>query len=118
VPPGLYRRTIHPVLVRTGPEARRRALRTSELFFPYFAMSVRYDDARSRERLAPLGIEPPPLRSYFDRLMDFARAAGWGRNPLRRHETFVALDSRWRAPLAERVERRRRFLEALAASHR
>ena len=81
-------------------------------------MSVRYDDARSRERLAPLGIEPPPLRSYFDRLMDFARAAGWGRNPLRRHETFVALDSRWRAPLAVRVERRRRFLEALAASHR
>jgi thioester reductase-like protein len=117
LPPRLYRRTIHPILARTGSEARRRALRVSEQFFPYFAMRVRYDDARSHQALSELGIEPPPLRSYFDRLMDFARAAEWGRRPLERHETFVTLDSR-AGPLAERVARRRRFLDALAAAQR
>src|SRR3954454_23087291 len=109
--PRLYRNLIHPVLVRTGPERRRRALRRSEVFFPYFAMAVDYDDERTRSALKPAGIEPPPLRSYFDRLMDFARLAEWGRRPYERHETFVAPDSR-EAPLAERIERRRRFLRA------
>jgi long-chain acyl-CoA synthetase len=118
LPPRLYRRTLHPILVRTGSEARRRGLRASEQFFPYFAMRVSYDDRRSRRALSDLGIEPPPLRSYFDRLMDFARAADWGRRPLERHETFVSVDSRADGPLAERVARRRRFLEALAASNR
>jgi thioester reductase-like protein len=118
LPPGLYRRTIHPILVRSGSEARRRALRSSEQFFPYFAMRVRYDDERSRRALRGFGVEPPPLRSYFDRLMDFARAADWGRRPLERHESFVSLDSREDGRLADRVGRHRRFLEALAASQR
>jgi thioester reductase-like protein len=115
--PRVYRSLIHPVLVRTGPEKRRRALRRSEIFFPYFAMDVSYDDERARAALAPAGLEPPPLRAYFDRLMDFARLAEWGRRPYERHETFVAPDSR-EAPLAERIERRRRFLRASAAGQR
>jgi thioester reductase-like protein len=80
VPPGLYRRAIHPILVRRGNEARRRALRRSEVYFPYFAMSTRFDDAIAREALLPLGIEAPPLRTYFERIVDFAHAADWGRS--------------------------------------
>ena len=118
LPPRLYRRTIHPILVRSGSGARRRALRASEQLFPYFAMRVSYDDERSRRALRGLGIEPPPLRSYFDRLMDFARVADWGRRPIQRHETFVTPYSRQQGRLAERVARRRRFREALAASQR
>ena len=115
--PRLYRGLIHPVLVRTGPEKRRRALRRSEVFFPYFAMAVRYENERTRSALAPHALEAPPLRSYFDRLMDFARLADWGKRPYERHETFVSPDSR-QAPLAERIERRRRLLRASAAAHR
>ena len=36
---------------------------------------------RTRVALAPKGIEAPPLRAYFDRLMAFARAADWGKRP-------------------------------------
>jgi thioester reductase-like protein len=115
--PRPYRALVHPVLARMGPPGRRRALRRSEIFFPYFAMDVRYDDRRARAALAPRGLEAPPLRSYFDRLMDFARLAEWGRRPFERHETFVAPDSR-DAPLADRIERRRRFLRAVAAAQR
>jgi len=47
-------------------------------------MRVRFDDARARALLAPMGIAPAPLPSYFGRLIDFARAARWGRRPLDR----------------------------------
>jgi thioester reductase-like protein len=91
LPPRLYRRVIHPVLVRQGSESRRRALRRSEAYFPYFAMRIRYEDDGARSALTPLGIEAPPLRSYFDRLMEFARTAEWGRRKIPRHEAFGSL---------------------------
>jgi thioester reductase-like protein len=88
LPPWLYRRLIHPLLVRRGSEARRRALRRSEVYFPYFAMRTRYDNSAARRVLGRRGIEPPPLVSYFHRLMAFAQAADWGRRPVRRHEVI------------------------------
>lgn len=74
--PSAYRRAVHPLLKRIG---HRRALEASEVFFPYFAMRVRYDTSNARAGLAGTGIQPPPLRDYFDRLMDFAVAAEWGK---------------------------------------
>jgi long-chain acyl-CoA synthetase len=87
--PSIYRRVMHPVLVRTGPEKRRRALRRSEPFFPYFAMGTRYDDSHARAALGPKGIEPPALASYFDRLMGYALRAEWGRSPVPRHRLLA-----------------------------
>jgi hypothetical protein len=54
-------------------------LKRSEVFFPYFTMRLRFDDRRARRRLAPRGIEAPPVERYLDRLIDFARFADWGR---------------------------------------
>jgi thioester reductase-like protein len=104
VSPGLYRRAVHPLLVRTGSEARRRALRRSEVYFSYFSAEGGFEAERTLQALAPYGIEPPPLRAYFDRLMAFARAADWGRRPLARHEAAAAVE----APLAEPARRRPR----------
>jgi thioester reductase-like protein len=75
VPPRAYRRLVHPLLLRTGDERRRKALRASEAFFPYFAMRVHYDTANARRS----GIVPPALADYFERLMGFAEAAEWGK---------------------------------------
>jgi thioester reductase-like protein len=88
VPPTLYRRLIHPVLLRQGSESRRRALRRSEVYFPYFAMRTRYDNEAARGALGPLGIEVPPLPTYFNRLLEYATAAEWGRRPVPRHEAI------------------------------
>ncbi len=96
LPPRLYRRLVHPILVRRGSEARRRALRRSEVYFPYFAMRTRYDNGAARAALGPLGIEVPPLAAYFKRLLDFAMATDWGRRPVQRHEVIG------RPPAAER----------------
>jgi long-chain acyl-CoA synthetase len=79
IPPGLYERVLHPLLVRGGGEKRRRALEKSEVFFPYFSARVRYDDRRARGRLAPAGIEVTPVERYFGRLADFAVGTRWGK---------------------------------------
>jgi long-chain acyl-CoA synthetase len=85
VPAGAYRRLVHPLLLRTGDDRRRKALTASEVFFPYFAMRVRYDTINARAALAGTGVAVPPLRDYFDRLMDYAVAADWGRSQPQRH---------------------------------
>jgi thioester reductase-like protein len=100
--PALYRRTLHPLLLRLGSERRRRALRASEVFFPYFAMALHYDNERTRQALEPHGIEVPALPDYFDRLLDFAVEADWGKRPIPRHRRHVA-------PLSPRPRRRRRL---------
>jgi thioester reductase-like protein len=85
VDPRFYRRVVRTALVlATRDERRRRTLARSELFFPYFAMNVCFDDRRSRVALRGTDIGPTPLRSYFDRLAEFALAADWGRAPIPR----------------------------------
>ena len=84
LPPAVYLRLVHPlVLRRAGPRARR-ALRRSEIFFPYFSLGVRFDDRRARELLDPLGIRPVPMTKHFGAMVDFAEAARWGKNPISR----------------------------------
>jgi thioester reductase-like protein len=81
VDPALYRRLMHPVLLRAMRGSRRRALQRSEVYFPYFDMDVHFDDARTRARLEPAGIRAAPLESYFNRIVDFAVETDWGRGP-------------------------------------
>jgi long-chain acyl-CoA synthetase len=79
MPPSLYRKLAHPLLLRRADDRRRKALEDSEVFFPYFAMEVRYDTRRAEAALDGTGVTVPPLRDYFAQLMDYAVAADWGR---------------------------------------
>jgi thioester reductase-like protein len=115
IEPSLYRRVVHPLLVHaTRDERYRRALTRSEAFFPYFAMAVTYDDRRSRVALRGTGIRPTPLRTYFDRLVEFALAAEWGRLPIPR-----AIVARPEGLLSHgRAAQRRRAAQGRSAAHR
>jgi thioester reductase-like protein len=85
IAPWVYRRVVHPLLVRASSDRRyRRVLERSEVYFPYFSMAVVYDNRRARASLRGAGIKPPPLARYFDRLVEFALAAEWGRRPISR----------------------------------
>jgi thioester reductase-like protein len=90
IPPRLYRRLIHPLVVRRSEGQRRRALEQSEALFPYFSMRVRFDDGRARSRLRPAGVRVSPLELYFERLLDFAVRARWGRDQRGRAEARSA----------------------------
>jgi thioester reductase-like protein len=82
--PRLYRNAMHPVLVRTGSDRRRRALRQMEVFFPYLSARVAYRNGRTRRRLESAGIAPGSVDAYLDRLIGFAQRARWGREPISR----------------------------------
>jgi long-chain acyl-CoA synthetase len=84
VPPALYARTVHPLLLRRSRGAKRRWLEQAPVFFPYFALRVRHDTSRAQEALAAAGLGPPPLATYFERLVEFAEAARWGRRSVSR----------------------------------
>jgi thioester reductase-like protein len=79
LPPVLYRRLVHPLAVRLASGNPRDALRKTEVYFPYFAMGVRYDDRRARGRLERRGIRVSPVEHYFDRLAEFAVGSRWGK---------------------------------------
>ena len=96
VGPRLYRRVLHPLALRASPR-RRRFLRATEAYLPYFAMRVRYDDAAARAALGP-ALQPAPLKEYFDLLVDYALVAHWGRRPVARADAGGARNSRARAP--------------------
>ncbi|MCW2951444.1 MAG: Male sterility domain protein [Conexibacter sp.] len=84
LPPALYRRTLHQLLLRRSSGARGRWLERMDVFLPYFALQVRYGTERASAALAPVGVVPTPLPDYFDRLVDYAVTAEWGRTPLTR----------------------------------
>ena len=79
LPPRLYRLLVHPLVKRLSGGRRRRALERTEMLFPYFSMRVRFDASRARSRLQPVGVRFEPLEQYFERLLDFAVGARWGR---------------------------------------
>lgn len=67
----------------------KAALESSRVYFPYFAIRTVFDNARTRARLAPSGIQSPPLRDYLDRLLDFATRSRWGKRPIARAEALL-----------------------------
>ncbi len=80
IPPRVYS-FLHPLLVRMPGARRRRALQQMRVFFPYFSSRVRYGNKRTTRRL---GAEPPRVERYYDRLIDFASDAHWGRKRVAR----------------------------------
>lgn len=75
---------VSPALLDAAPDqpltdAQRRTLDRARVFFPYFALGVRFEDAATRAHLAPHGIETQPLADYFGTLMTYAEQASWGR---------------------------------------
>ena len=65
-----------PPYAQAGGSAGAAADQHGAVFLPYFDMEVVFDDTRTREQL---GIQAPPLKSYFDTLMDYADLAKWGK---------------------------------------
>jgi thioester reductase-like protein len=76
-------------LQAAGAGGRRSALEGSSVYFPYFAVGTRFDDALTRARLDPTGIRVSPLGDYFEALLDFATRSRWGKRPIARVEALA-----------------------------
>jgi thioester reductase-like protein len=89
VPPTLYRHIVQPLLLRRARPAQRRWLERVSVLFPYFASRVCFDATATHATLDALGIRVPSANDYFDRLLQFAERADWGRRPIGRAEAMV-----------------------------
>jgi hypothetical protein len=74
---------------KTLPGAQSAALEQSAVYFPYFSISTRFDDQRSRTLLEPAGITASPLGAYLERLLDFATRTRWGKRPVSRGDSLA-----------------------------
>jgi thioester reductase-like protein len=60
----------------------------AETFAPYFDVPCRFTDERARELLGRAGVQKPDPRDYLGRLIEYARAAGWGKRPVSRQASL------------------------------
>ncbi len=84
VPPALYRTLLRRLTLRHSPPGAAKLLKRNETYFSYLGVRMQFDDTGAREVLEPLGIRSSPLPEYFDRLVEFAQTARWGRRPIGR----------------------------------
>ena len=75
--------------VRSPSEFRGATIEGGRAYFPYFAVATRFEDARTRARLEPLGLRVSPLGDYLERLLDFATRSRWGKRPIARVDALA-----------------------------
>lgn len=79
VNPDLYmkyvRPFVHPILKRLRPDV----VDQGAVFLPYLAGNPSFDRRVAERLLAPHGLAPPPVESYFETIMGYAKAQGFGR---------------------------------------
>ncbi|MGO9322577.1 MAG: SDR family oxidoreductase [Solirubrobacteraceae bacterium] len=76
-----------------GGEERSSGLPVgAETFAPYFDVRCRFTDDRAGEVLTRTGVEKPEPGDYLERLIAYARLAGWGKRPITRQASFFAAD--------------------------
>ena len=63
----------------------------AETFVPYFDVRCRFTDDRASELLARAGVGQPDPRDYLGQLIAYARLARWGKTPVSRQASFVAV---------------------------
>jgi nucleoside-diphosphate-sugar epimerase len=79
-------RVVPPGSTGTGSAAHDEQ---AQVYFPYFDMDMVFDDTRAKQLLGPAGIACPHLVDYFPRLIEYAQATRWGKNPQTRDEALA-----------------------------
>jgi nucleoside-diphosphate-sugar epimerase len=84
VNPAIFMPIVRPFLYTITWGKRRESLNKGKVYLPYLAYRARFDVSQARAGLGPLGITPPPLRTYMHHLIDYAKSVNWGAATRRR----------------------------------
>jgi nucleoside-diphosphate-sugar epimerase len=84
VPPLLFDAAIRPLLYLAIWGKRREQMKKGKVYRPYLAFRATFDTTNARTALAPLGVQPPPVREYLQKLIDYAIATDWGKREAER----------------------------------
>jgi len=79
VNPTVFMAFVKPMVLAVTWGKRRQAFHKARVYLPYLSYRARFDDSQARAALEPRGITPPPVRTYFRTLVDYAIRADWGK---------------------------------------
>jgi nucleoside-diphosphate-sugar epimerase len=79
VDPRLFFAAIRPLLFLSLWGRKRRVLRDGRAYRDYFSMRMQFDTSNAEQLLGPVGLCPPPVLDYLDRLFHFCVESEWGR---------------------------------------
>jgi nucleoside-diphosphate-sugar epimerase len=82
VDPGFFFAIVRPLLFASLWGKKRRVLRDGRAYRDYFTMRMQFDTTNAERFLEPVGIRPPQVLNYLDRLFNYCVASDWGRKPV------------------------------------
>jgi len=85
VDPGFFFAVVRPILFASLWGKKRRVLRDGRAYRDYFTMRMQFDTTNAERLLEPVGIRPPQVLDYLDRLFNYCVASDWGRKPVSAH---------------------------------
>ena len=82
VDPKFFFAAVRPLLFLLLWGPKRRVLRDGRAYRDYFTMRMQFDTTNAERLLGPVGVCPPPVLDYLDRLFNYCVASEWGRKPV------------------------------------
>jgi hypothetical protein len=82
VDPKFFFAAIRPLLFLALWGRKRRVLRDGRAYRDYFTMRMQFDTSNAERLLEPVGVSPPRVLDYLDRLFHYCVASDWGRKPV------------------------------------
>jgi len=82
VDPNFFFAAIRPLLLIALWGKKRRVLSDGRAYRDYFTMKMQFDSSNAERLLGPVGVCPPPVLDYLDRLFHYCVASDWGRKPV------------------------------------
>ena len=79
VDPKLFFAIVRPILFMALWGRKRRVLRDGRAYRDYFTMRMQFDTTNAERLLEPVGLRPPHVLDYLDRLFNYCVASEWGR---------------------------------------
>jgi long-chain acyl-CoA synthetase len=79
VSPRLFFGAVRPLLFVSLWGKKRRVLTDGKAYRDYFTMKMQFDTTNAERLLGPVGLTPPPVLEYLDRLFNYCVASEWGR---------------------------------------
>jgi thioester reductase-like protein len=82
IDPKLFFAVVRPLLFMSLWGRKRRVLRDGRAYRDYFTMRMQFDTSNAERLLQPVGVSPPHVLDYLDRLFHYCVASDWGRKPV------------------------------------
>ena len=82
VDPKFFFAFVRPLLYVSLWGRKRRVLVDGRAYRDYFTMRMQFDTTNAEHVLDPVGIRPPHVLDYLDRLFNYCVASEWGRKPV------------------------------------